>query len=163
MLDLPPCVRCTIVSAKDYIKEEFPMMITIWAIAIVVFLVIEALTVGIASIWFALGSICALIAALLGAPTWLQVLWFLLISIVTLVFTRPIVRKYVNGRKQATNADRVIGMKATVREEIDNLSAKGSALVDGKEWTARSAKGVVIPSGTVVTVLAIEGVKLIVE
>lgn len=139
------------------------MMITIWAAAIVVFFVIEALTVGIASIWFALGSICALIAALLGAPIWLQIAWFAVISVVTLIFTRPIVKKYVHGKRQPTNADRVIGMKATVREDIDNLSAMGSVLVDGKEWTARSSDGRKIVSGTVVNVLAIEGVKLIVE
>lgn len=139
------------------------MMITIWAVAIVVFLVIEALTVGIASIWFALGSICALIAALLGAPEWLQVVWFVVISVVTLVFTRPMVKKYVHSKRQPTNADRVIGMKATVREEINNLAAKGSVMADGKEWTARSSGGETIASGSVVRVIAIEGVKLIVE
>ncbi|MBE7017178.1 MAG: NfeD family protein [Ruminococcaceae bacterium] len=139
------------------------MMITIWAAAIVVFFVIEAITVGVASIWFALGSICALIAALLGAPEWLQIAWFVVISVVTLIFTRPIVKKYVHGKRQATNADRVIGMKATVRESIDNLAAKGSVMTDGKEWTARSANGEPIASGSVVTVLSIEGVKLIVE
>lgn len=139
------------------------MMITIWAVAIVVFLVIEALTVGIASIWFALGSICALIAALLGAPEWLQVVWFVVISVVSLVFTRPIVKKYVHSKRQPTNADRVIGMKATVREDIDNLAATGSVMVDGKEWTARSSGGETITGGSVVKVLAIEGVKLIVE
>ena len=139
------------------------MMITIWAVAIVVFMVIEAITVGIASIWFALGSICALIAALLGAPEWLQIAWFLVISIVTLIFTRPVIKKYVHSKRQPTNADRVIGMKASVREEIDNLAAKGSVMVDGKEWTARSAEGEKIASGEVVTVLAIEGVKLIVK
>ena len=139
------------------------MMITIWAVAIVVFLVIEALTVGIASIWFALGSICALIAALLGAPEWLQVVWFVVISVVTLIFTRPVVKKYVHSKRQPTNADRVIGMKATVREDIDNLAATGSVMVDGKEWTARSSGGETITGGSVVKVLAIEGVKLIVE
>ena len=139
------------------------MMITIWAVAIVVFLVIEALTVGVASIWFALGSICALIAALLGAPEWLQVAWFVVVSVVTLIFTRPVVKKYVHSKRQPTNADRVIGMKASVREEIDNLAAKGSVVVDGKEWSARSADGEKIASGKIVTVLAIEGVKLIVK
>lgn len=139
------------------------MMTAIWGGAIVLFLVIEALTVGVASIWFALGSICALIAALLGAPVWLQVAWFAVVSVVTLILTRPIIKKYINGKTQPTNADRVIGMKATVREEIDNLSAKGSVLCDGKEWSARSAEGENIPSGAVVTVGAIEGVKLIVS
>ena len=97
------------------------MMVTIWGAAIVVFLIIEAVTVGIAAIWFALGSFCALIAALLGAPIWLQVAWFVVITAVTMVLTRPIVKKFVNGKKQATNADRVIGMRATVREEINNI------------------------------------------
>lgn len=138
-------------------------MITIWAAAIVVFLILEAVTVGIVSIWFALGSICALIAALLGAPTWLQIAWFVVISVAALLLTRPIVKKYVNGRKQATNADRVIGMKATVREAVNNLAAEGSVLCDGKEWSARSSDGSAIPSGTVVVVETIEGVKLIVR
>lgn len=138
-------------------------MITIWAAAIVVFLILEAVTVGIVSIWFALGSICALIAALLGAPTWLQIAWFVVISVAALLLTRPIVKKYVNGRKQATNADRVIGMKATVREAVNNLAAEGSVLCDGKEWSARSSDGSAIPSGTVVVVEAIEGVKLMVR
>ena len=138
------------------------MMITIWGAAIVVFLVLEAVTVGIVSIWFALGSICALIAALLGAPLWLQILWFVLVSIGTMILTRPIVKKYVNGKKQPTNADRVIGMKASVREAIDNLAGAGSVFCDGKEWTARSEDGSAIAAGSVVTVKAIEGVKLIV-
>ncbi len=139
------------------------MMITVWSVAIVLFLVLEAVTVGIVSIWFALGSICALISALLGAPTWLQIVWFVVISVVTLLLTRPIVKKYVNGRKQATNADRVIGMQATVREAINNLAAEGVVLCDGKEWSARSISGELIPAGTVVTVEAIEGVKLMVS
>jgi len=139
------------------------MMITIWAVGIVLFLIIEAVTAGVASIWFALGSICALIAALLGAPEWLQVLWFVVISVLTMILTRPIVKKYINGKTQATNADRVIGMKATVRESIDNLAAQGSVLCDGKEWSARSVDGRIIPSGRVVSVMAIEGVKLMVS
>ena len=139
------------------------MMITIWAAGIVVFLIIEAVTAGVASIWFALGSICALIAALLGAPVWLQIVWFAVISVLTMVLTRPIIKKYINGKTQPTNADRVIGMKATVREDIDNLAAKGSVLCDGKEWSARSTDGGIIPSGKIVTVMAIEGVKLIVS
>ena len=138
-------------------------MITIWAAAIVLFLVLEAVTVGIVSIWFALGSICALIAALLGAPTWLQIAWFVVISVLTLILTRPVVRKYVNGKKQATNADRVIGMQATVKETINNLAAEGAVLCDGKEWSARSVSGEVITAGTVVSVVAIEGVKLMVS
>lgn len=137
-------------------------MITFWSVAIIAFLVIEAVTVGIASIWFALGSICALIAALLGAPTWLQIVWFFIISILTLILTRPIVRKYVNGKKTPTNADRLIGCPAIVTEEINNIKGQGSVRIEGKEWTARSADDKPIPFDTVVKVIRIEGVKLIV-
>lgn len=137
-------------------------MITFWSVAIIAFLVIEAVTVGIASIWFALGSICALIAALLGAPTWLQIVWFFVISILTLILTRPIVRKYVNGKKTPTNADRLIGCPAIVTEEIDNIKGRGSVRIEGKEWTARAADDKPIPFDTVVKVIRIEGVKLIV-
>lgn len=138
-------------------------MITVWSVAIVVFLVIEAVTVGIASIWFALGSICALLAAILGAPTWLQIVWFVVISVATLIGTRPIVKKYVNSKKQPTNADRLIGSEALVTEDISNLDGRGAVRADGKDWSARSSDGSGIASGAVVTVEAIEGVKLIVS
>lgn len=139
------------------------MMITVWSVAIVVFLIIEAVTVGIASIWFALGSICALLAALLGAPIWLQVVWFVVISVLTLLITRPIIKKYVHAKAQPTNADRVIGHPAVVIEEINNLEGRGAVKIGGKEWTARSADGNSIPYDAVVKVVRIEGVKLIVS
>jgi len=138
------------------------MMITVWSVAIVVFLIIEAITVGIASIWFALGSICALLAALLGAPTWLQIVWFVAISLLTLFITRPIIKKYVHAKAQPTNADRVIGCPAVVIEAIDNLEGCGSVKIDGKEWSARSIDGSTIPADAMVKVIRIEGVKLIV-
>ena len=139
------------------------MEILAWAVAAVVFLVLEAVTMGITSIWFAIGSICALIAAVMGAPLWLQGVWFGVISLVTLLLTRPLVRKYINGRTQATNADRVIGMEAVVQEPIDNLAQTGAVTVDGKVWTARSAGGESIPAFSIVRVQRIDGVKLIVS
>ena len=87
-------------------------MIVFWAAAIIAFVVIELATVGLASIWFALGALCALIAAALGAQLWLQILWFFIISIATLILTRPLVRKYINSKTSATNADRVLGDRA---------------------------------------------------
>ena len=137
-------------------------MIVFWAAAIVVFVVVELATIGLASIWFALGALCALISALLGAPVWLQVVWFILISVLTLVLTRPLVKKYINGKTYATNADRVIGSRAVVKERIDALAATGAVLADGKMWTARSVDGSIIEPGCIVTVLRIEGAKLIV-
>lgn len=138
-------------------------MSIVWVVLMVVFLVVEAATAGLTCIWFAIGSLAALIAALFDAQLWLQIVWFLVISFVTLYFTRPLVKKYVNSRSQPTNADMVIGKEALVTEDIDNVEATGAVSVGGKVWTARSADGGRIKSGAVVNVLRIEGVKLIVE
>ena len=138
-------------------------MIIFWAAAIVAFVVIELATVGLASIWFALGALCALIAALLNAPLWMQIVWFAVISAAALVLTRPLVKKYINSRTYATNADRVIGSRAVVKERIDALAATGAVLADGKMWTARTTDGSVLEPGAIVTVREINGVKLIVE
>ena len=144
----------------DYILSN---MSIVWVVLMVVFLVVEAATAGLTCIWFAIGSLAALIAALFDAQLWLQIVWFLVISFVTLYFTRPLVKKYVNSRSQPTNADMVIGKEALVTEDIDNVEATGAVSVGGKVWTARSADGGRIKSGAVVSVLRIDGVKLIVE
>ena len=135
-----------------------------WLIAMVVLLIVEGLAPGLVSIWFALGALAALISALLGAPVWLQIVWFLLVSIVTLALTRPLARKYVNGRIVATNADMLVGKECVVTERIDNVLGTGAVTVGGKIWTARMAD----PEGKAETgermeVLRIEGVKLIVK
>ena len=88
-----------------------------WIVALIFFIVVEAVTVGLASIWFALGALAALICAALHAPVWLQVLWFLVISVATLFLTRPLVKKYAKGHTVATNADRNIGRVAVVTGE----------------------------------------------
>ena len=138
-------------------------MSVVWLVLMVLLFIIEAATAGLTVIWFALGALAALIAALFGAQIWLQVLWFLVVSIATLWFTRPLALKYLNGRSVATNADRVVGMEGVVCEDIDNLAGTGAVKLDGKEWTARSDSGTSIPSGSVVKVRRIEGVKLIVD
>jgi membrane protein implicated in regulation of membrane protease activity len=137
-------------------------MITFWGICILVFLIIEGVTFGLASIWFAIGGIVALVAALVDAPVWLQVVLFILVSFITLLLTRPLAKKYVNTKKQPTNADRYIGMLGYVTEEINNLTASGTVIIDGKVWTARSVSNIPIPKGNQVKVCQIEGVKLIV-
>lgn len=144
--------------------EIFGMSIaTLWVIALVVFLVIEAITVGLTSIWFAAGALVAWICALLGAPVWLQVAVFIVVTAVALYFTRPIVKKYINGKIVPTNADANIGKECRVTETIDNIAGTGAVYVDGKTWTARSDNDEVIPEGELVTALRIEGVKLIVS
>ena len=138
--------------------------IAFWAAALVVFLIVEAVTAGLVSIWFVFGSLVALICAALGAAVWLQIFWFVIVSVATLVLTRPLVKRYVDSRSVATNADRSIGRTAVVTERIDNLAATGAVKLDGVVWTARSTDdAVAIETGERVTVRAIEGVKLIVE
>lgn len=138
--------------------------IAFWVVALVVFLIVEAVTAGLVSIWFVFGSLVALICAALGAAVWLQIFWFVIVSVATLVLTRPLVKRYVDSRSVATNADRSIGRTAVVTERIDNLAAAGAVKLDGVVWTARSTDdAVAIESGERVTVRAIEGVKLIVE
>lgn len=138
--------------------------IAFWVVALVVFLIVEAVTAGLVSIWFVFGSLVALICAALGAAVWLQIFWFVIVSVATLVLTRPLVKRYVDSRSVATNADRSIGRTAVVTERIDNLAATGAVKLDGVVWTARSTDdAVAIEAGERVTVRAIEGVKLIVE
>ena len=138
-------------------------MTIFWIVLVIIFAVVEAMTAGLTCIWFGVGAVAALISAFFGAAIWLQFVWFFVISIASLLLTRPLVRKYVDSVKQPTNADMVIGRTALVIEDIDNIAATGAVSVGGKEWTARSDTGVRILSGEVVTVLRIDGVKLIVS
>lgn len=139
-------------------------MTTVWLVAMVVLLIVEASVPGLVSIWFALGAFAAMLSSLLHAPLWLQCLWFALVSILSLWFTRPFVKKFVNSRTTPTNLDMVIGEECLVIEDIDNVLGSGAVSVGGKEWTARmedaDARAV---KGEVVTALRIEGVKLIVK
>lgn len=138
-------------------------MTTVWVIAMVVFLVVEAVTVGLASIWFAVGALAAMFTAMVGAVLWVQLAVFLVVSAVTLYFTRPLVKKYVNAKVQPTNADMMIGRECRVTETIDNVAGTGAVYVDGKTWTARTDVGEQIPEGELVIAERIDGVKLIVK
>lgn len=135
----------------------------IWLIVLFVCLVVEISTLGLASIWFAGGALLALIISLIGGPLWLQILVFLVTSIVLLVFTRPIATKYFNKNRTKTNVESVAGKQAIVTVTIDNLKGEGQIVTDGMEWTARSMDSSVIEEGTIVTIEKIEGVKAIVK
>ncbi len=137
--------------------------VAFWVVAIVVFIIVAAVSVGLVSIWFALGAAAALCTALLHGPIWLQIVWFFVISVVTLILTRPLAKKYINARTQPTNADRSLGQTGVVTEEVDNVAATGAVSLDGKVWTARSYTGEILPVGARVTAREIQGVKLIVE
>lgn len=139
-------------------------MAVVWLIAMAVFLIVEGIVPGLVSIWFALGALAALIAAMVGAPLWLQLVWFVVVSIAALALTRPLARKYVNGRVTPTNADRILGRECVVRETIDNLRGTGAVAVDGKVWTARMLnENETAREGETVIARRIDGVKLIVE
>ena len=134
-----------------------------WLIAAVVFGIVEALTAGLVSIWFAAGAVAGLIAAWLGAGVAAQVVLFAVVSAAALAVTRPLVRRYAAGKAVPTNLDRVLGDTGRVTETIDNENSTGAVYVDGKTWTARSDDGAVIPQGTTVKILRMEGVKLFVR
>lgn len=139
-------------------------MTVVWLIAMIVLLVVEGLVPGLISIWFALGALAALVSALLHAPLWLQIVWFLAVSIIALALTRPLAKKYINARTQPTNADMMIGKECVVRESIDNVLGTGAVSVDGKVWTARTeSDDTKAQEGSRAVVVRIEGVKLIVK
>ncbi len=134
-----------------------------WLILFLIFLVFEAITLGLTTIWFAGGAVLAFILALLDVNTTVQIYVFLITSFVLLFVTRPLAQKYVNRKTQKTNVETIIGKQGPVIVAIDNVNAKGRVKIDGEEWMARTENdGEQIPEGTLVTVKAIEGVKLIV-
>ena len=139
-------------------------MTAVWLVAMIVLLIVEGMAPGLVSIWFALGALAAMISAMLKAPLWLQVVWFVAVSALSLLLTRPLAKKYVNAHTTPTNADMAIGQDCVVTEEIDNIRGTGTVTVGGKIWTARMASpDGKAAKGETLRVLRIEGVKLIVE
>ena len=135
----------------------------VWLALMVLFLVTEAATITVVSLWFAAGSLTAMAAALLGGPVWLQCLVFLMVSAIALTGLRPLVRKYLTPTLTPTNIDSVIGSVGVVTAPIDNIAAVGQVKLNGMEWSARSTSGDSIAAGTRVTVDRIEGVKVYVS
>ena len=136
----------------------------IWLVILAFLLVVEAVTAGLTTIWFAGGALAAAIAAYLGAELWVQILLFLVISILLLIFTRPLAVKYMNKDLEKTNVNSLIGKKAVVTEKIDNLAQTGQVKINDVEWMARSFfDGETIPKSTVVVIEEIHGVPLYVK
>ena len=134
----------------------------IWFVLLIVFVLAEAATVTVVSLWFAAGALAALIISMLSGPVWLQVLVFAVVSVVLLWMLRPIIRKHFNPKLTRTNVDAVIGREATTMVAINNRMAQGKVMLDGMEWSARSTTGEEISENTVVSVDRVEGVKLFV-
>lgn len=136
----------------------------LWLCLMVIFLIIEAACpFHLVSIWFAAGSLVAMVASLLSAPVWLQILLFLVVSCTLLAMLWPFVRKFLNPKVAKTNIDSVIGTEGRVMVAIDNVNATGQVKLGAMDWTARSTSGAKIPAGTLIRVDRVEGVKVFVS
>ena len=135
----------------------------VWFALMVLFIFMEATTVSLVSTWFAVGSLVAMITALLGGKFWIQVVLFFVVSVALLLALRPLTKKFFTPRLAKTNIDSVIGAVGMVTVEINNVLATGQVKLGAMEWTARSTSGVPIEKGTLVKVDRIEGVKVFVS
>lgn len=134
-----------------------------WLVLFIIFVLFEIITLGLTTIWFAGGSLAALIASLLGANLIVQIIIFLIVSLLLLFVTRPYAKRYINNNTTKTNVDGLTGKTAKVIEDINNINATGTVMVNGLEWTARSVDDTEIFKDSLVTVESVEGVKLIVK
>ena len=135
-----------------------------WLIASAIFLLIEIMTLGLTSIWFAGGAVIAALAALFGVPFVVQMVLFIVVTCLLFALTRPVAKRYLNSKVQKTNTDALIGQIGLVKETINNMESKGLVQLNGQDWTARSIQpGEIIPKGSEVIIKEIQGVKLIVE
>lgn len=139
-------------------------MTILWIVIAIICGIIEGVTFGLTTIWFAGGAVVAALMAACGFPISVQIVVFVIVSFALLYFTRPVVQRAFNNNRVKTNAEGIIGKNAYVTEDVDNMRATGQIKVDGLEWTARTAKdGIIIKKDTLVTITAIDGVKAIVE
>lgn len=135
-----------------------------WLITMILFIGFELATMGLTTMWFALGSLAALVVAAVGGPVWLQVIVFFVVSLLALFGFRNLTKDHFNRNRVKTNADSLIGRKGIVTEEVSNVYATGQVTVAGQEWTARSVDdSVTLEKGEMVVIRSISGVKLMVE
>lgn len=136
----------------------------IWGIGILIFVYLEIGTQGLTSIWYAFGCLLSCIFAYSGASIFVQLFVFIITSTLCVILTRPLAKKYVNGKIQKTNTDRLIGQTAIVKETINNKKGQGLARINGMDWSARAKENdEVILKGKAVEIVDIQGVKLIVK
>ena len=135
-----------------------------WLIAVAILLLIEILTLGLTTIWFAGGALVAFFIALAGGSLYLEFIVFIFVSFVLLLFTRPIALKYFNNNRAKTNLEALHGREGKVLEEINNIKGTGRIDISGQEWTARSADNdAVFETGSLAQVVEIKGVTLYVK
>ena len=138
------------------------MTAVFWFVLLVVFLLAEAATVTMVSLWFGAGALAAMVVCLLGGGVWLQVGAFFVVAAIMLILLRPIARKHFTPKLEKTNVDAVIGSQGLVTASIDNVKAEGQVKLGAMVWTARSSSGEPVAEGTLVRVDRIEGVKVFV-
>ena len=136
--------------------------VVVWLLLAAVFLVVELVTVGMVSIWFLVGALAGALCAALKAALWIQVLVFILVSVLSFLLLYPRLKHLIIRRRQATNADMVIGQTCVVTRRIDNVAGTGAVSVGGKVWSARTRDGGTAEKGALVQAVEIQGVKLIV-
>lgn len=137
------------------------MEVILWIALIVIFALVEIITVGLTSIWFAGGALAALLCCALGLGIVWQIIVFVLVSVVLLIFTRPWALKYLKPRLVKTNYESAIEKNVCVTERIDNIKGTGAAVLNGQEWTARAyEEGKTFEAGEIVTVKEIRGVTM---
>lgn len=134
-----------------------------WLILFIIFVIFEIVTLGLTTIWFAGGSLAALISSLLGANLIVQIILFLIVSLLLLFFTRPYAQRFINNNTTKTNVEGLAGKTAKVLEDIDNINATGLVILNGLEWTSRSVDESVIPKDSFVIIERVEGNKLLVR
>ncbi len=147
----------------EFLAEMNPMVF-VWLVAIIVFLAVEISTVTLTSIWFAAGALAAMLVAMFTENFIVQIIAFLIVAFGLLYATKPWSKKFIDTKKENTNADRAIGQEVRVLERVSNLDQTGRAIVHGMEWTVRTEDdNIIIEQGELVRVVRIAGVKLIVE
>ena len=138
-------------------------MIAVWLVVSAALIIAEIISLGLTTIWFAIGALAAALAAFLGAGISVQLIAFAVISVVFLIFTAPVARKHFMGQPEKTNVESLVGMIGVVTDTIDNLKSEGTVSLNGLEWSARSENGENIEKDCRVSVVSISGVKLIVK
>lgn len=135
----------------------------IWTALIIAFLGIEAATSFLVSIWFAGGALAALVVSLFTENLSLEILVFLLVSLLCIAFVRKIAMEHFKASHGKTNLDRIVGQHVIVKEDVDNMKNQGSVIINDVEWKVKSENGEIIQSGETVEIADIQGVKLIVR
>ena len=139
------------------------MWLIIWLSIAALLVIVEIATLGLTTIWFAGGALAAAIATHFGAGWLIQIVVFAVVSVLLLVFTRPLAQKHLFKNNEKTNVDSLIGTVSMVIETIDNQKQTGKIMLNGLEWSARSENGDIIEEDSEVVVQNIQGVKPIVS